>query len=141
MSNEDFARNPKTPPEALAMLSTSPSAAVRVLVAQNPSTPRAALRFLAQDEVKEVREAVAQNPMTPYDAFSGKEAAPLPVEHPLTADNVLNEQAQQVNVQEVNKEVSTEAEPVAANFVPAEQVQRPLSLWQRFLALLGLQRA
>lgn len=137
MSNEDFARNPKTPPEALAMLSTSPSAAVRVLVAQNPGTPKAALRFLAQDEVKEVREAVAQNPMTPYDAFSDKEAAPLPVEHPLNADDVLEDDAQGVTKQEVNQE----AEPVPANFVPAQQVQQSLSLWERFLALLGLQRA
>lgn len=76
MSNEDFAKNPNTPAEALAMLSTSPSDTVRLLVAGNPSTPVAALRHLALDENKAVREAVSRNPKTPYDAFTVTQPPP-----------------------------------------------------------------
>lgn len=60
MANEDWAKDPNTRPEVLAMLSTSPSAAVRVLVAQNPSAPEMALMHLARDEDDSVRRAVSQ---------------------------------------------------------------------------------
>lgn len=111
MSNEDFARDPNTPPEALAMLSTSPSAAVRRLVALNLSTPVPALRFLAADEDRAVREAAAGNPRTPEDAFAEAPPAPAPV--------ILN------------------PEIVPAAFIPASEVHQSPSLWQRLLALLG----
>lgn len=60
MANEDWAKDPNTRPEVLAMLSTSPSATVRVLVAQNPNTPETALNHLARDEDDSVRRAVSQ---------------------------------------------------------------------------------
>lgn len=159
MSNEDFARNPKTPPEALAMLSTSPSAEVRRLVALNPSTPVAALRFLAADEDKAVREAVSTNPMTPYDAFAAKEAPPAPVDNPMseeTADNltgddfITDEDAEETRAAPVNSQPqeagpspaagASSQDTMPAAFAPVAEVQRPVSLWQRFLALLGLSR-
>lgn len=139
MSNEDFARNPKTPPEALAMLSTSPSAEVRRLVALNPSTPVPALRFLAADEDRAVREAVATNPMTPYDAFAAKEAPPAPVAEPMM-DNLgsadfITDEPEEVPVQDA---APPEPAVVPAQFVPAGDLPKPRSLWQRFLALFGL---
>lgn len=58
MANEDWAKDPNTRPEVLAMLSTSPSETVRQLVAQNPSTPETALMHLAKDEDDNVRKAI-----------------------------------------------------------------------------------
>lgn len=58
VANEDWAKDPNTRPEVLAMLSTSPSETVRLLVAQNPSTPETALMHLAKDEDDSVRKAI-----------------------------------------------------------------------------------
>lgn len=55
MSNQIWAKNPKTPPEALAMLSTSPKAEIRLLVAENPNTPATALWHLSEDEDAKVK--------------------------------------------------------------------------------------
>lgn len=54
MSNQNWAQNPNTPPEALAMLSTSPNANVRLLVAKNPNTPDSALWHLCEDSDPQV---------------------------------------------------------------------------------------
>ncbi|WP_291424666.1 hypothetical protein [Deinococcus sp.] len=88
MANEDWAKDPNTRPEVLAMLSTSPSEVVRLLVAQNPSTPDTALMHLAQDEDDQVRQAILKRSRVsseilrvaalPRELLSELEAPPQP---------------------------------------------------------------
>lgn len=147
MSNEDFAKNPNTPAPALAMLSTSPSETVRLLVASNPNTPVAALRHLALDESKEVRQAVARNPKTPYDAFTAKEVSETPAvaSDDQIRDAVLGEKEKAQ--QPVTAPIAPQPEPVS-QAVQAPNVARPSApparvpekknWWQRLLQAFGI---
>lgn len=126
MANEDWAKDPNTRPEVLAMLSTSPSDAVRKLVAQNPATPDMALLHLARDTDDDVRKAVAHRSnvssealriaLLPREVLAELDApASLDIVPPAPEVVVSQVPAAQVAV--------PETAPVAAEPVPAQPTE------------------
>jgi len=67
---EAVAKNPNTPPDALARLSRDWIGDIREAVAKNPNTPPDALARLSEDGSGNIREAVARNHNTPPDILS-----------------------------------------------------------------------
>lgn len=59
------ARDPSTPPEALALLAGDEDARTRMTVAENPSTAPEVLAKLADDKLQRVRDNAIKNPNAP----------------------------------------------------------------------------